>query len=156
MLAHARVNPPLRAEPSANVRYTCLMRLSAFILAKMEPILQDWESFARSLGTVTSSMDAAALRDHAQLILRAVAADLETPQSLAQQEAKGEGDAPARPAYLPPSAATSHGVLRAEEGFSLEEMVSEYRAPPRQCPAAVGEGAIRAGPRVFSGTHALQ
>jgi len=104
------------------------MRLSAFILANMEPILRDWVDFARSLGDVTSEMDASGLRDHAELILRAVAADLETPQSAAQQEAKSEGDAPARPAHLPASAATSHGVVRAEEGFSLEQMVSEYRA----------------------------
>ena len=104
------------------------MRLSAFILANMEPILSDWVSFARTLGDVTSSMDSASLRDHAELILRAVAADLETPQSPAQQEAKSEGDAPARPAHLPETAATSHGAVRAEEGFSLEQMVSEYRA----------------------------
>lgn len=104
------------------------MRLSAFILANTELILADWVEFARSLGDVTSSMDAAALRDHAELILLAVAADLETPQSAAQQEAKSEGDAPARPAHLPASAATSHGVIRAEEGFSLDQMVSEYRA----------------------------
>ncbi len=104
------------------------MRLSTFIFANMEPILQDWEDFARSLGSVTSSMDAVALRDHAELMLRAVAADLETAQSPAQQEAKSEGGAPPRAAHLPPSAATSHGVVRAEDGFSLEEMVAEYRA----------------------------
>lgn len=104
------------------------MRLSTFIFANMEPILQDWEDFARSLGAVTSSMDALALRDHAELMLRAIAADLETAQSPAQQEAKSEGDAPPRSVQLPPSAATSHGVVRAEDGFSLEEMVAEYRA----------------------------
>lgn len=104
------------------------MRLSAFILSNMEPILEDWVDFARSLGDVTSTMDSAAIRDHAELILRAVAADLETPQSAAQQEAKSEGDAPARSVHLPASAATSHGIVRAEEGFSLEQMVSEFRA----------------------------
>lgn len=104
------------------------MRLSAFILTNMEAILQEWEDFARSLGPVTSTMDAAALRDHAELMLGVIAADLEKPQSRAQQEAKATGHAPTRPAYLPQSAATSHGALRAEEGFSLEEMVSEYRA----------------------------
>lgn len=103
-------------------------KLSTFILANMDPILKEWVDFARSLGDVTSEMDAPALLDHAELILRAVAADLETPQSPAQQEAKSEGDAPARPAHLPVSAATSHGSVRAEEGFSLEQMVSEYRA----------------------------
>ena len=104
------------------------MRLSRFILANMEPILQDWENFARSLGAVTSEMDAIALRDHAELMLKAIAVDLENEQSLAQQDAKSKGNAPARPAHLEATAATSHGAVRAEEGFSLEQMVSEYRA----------------------------
>jgi signal transduction histidine kinase len=104
------------------------MRLSTFILSNMESILRDWMDFARSLGDVTSSMDAKALLDHAELILRAVAVDLETPQSAAQQEAKSEGDAPARQTNLPATAATSHGMVRAAEGFTLEQMVSEFRA----------------------------
>lgn len=108
--------------------YGASLRLSAFIVSHMEAVLQEWEDFARSLGTVTSSMDAEALRDHAELMLRAVAVDLETAQSPAQQEAKSEGDAPERAASLPESAATSHGSDRAHEGFTLEQMVSEYRA----------------------------
>lgn len=94
----------------------------------MEPILQEWQEFAHSLGLVTQSMDAAALRDHAKLILHAVAADLETRQSDAQQEAKSKGDAPAPPPHAPKTAAETHGSVRAEEGFSLQQMVSEYRA----------------------------
>lgn len=108
--------------------YGASLRLSAFIVSHMEAVLQEWEDFARSLGTVTSSMDAEALRDHAELMLRAVAVDLETAQSPAQQEATSEGDAPERDAHLPESAATSHGSDRAHEGFTLEQMVSEYRA----------------------------
>jgi signal transduction histidine kinase len=94
----------------------------------MEPILCDWEEFAQSLGMVTEEMDAAGLRDHAKLILLAVAKDLETHQSKAEQEAKGKGDAPEPPAHEPETAAESHGSVRAEEGFSLQQMVSEYRA----------------------------
>lgn len=104
------------------------MRLSAFIMANTEPILRDWVDFARSLGDVTASMNEAELRDHAALILKAVALDLETPQTPAQEIAKAEGVAPPRSEYLPATAATSHGALRAEAGFSLEQMVSEYRA----------------------------
>lgn len=104
------------------------LRIASFILANMEPILLGWEDFARSLGAVTSSMDAAGLRDHAELILRAVAADLETEQTAAQQEAKSRGHAMPRPGRLPVMSANAHGAARAEEGFSLEQMVSEYRA----------------------------
>ncbi len=104
------------------------MRLSAFILANLEPLLQEWEDFARSLGIVTASMSAKALRDHAELILKAIAVDMETAQSPTEQTAKSKGDAPAPPTHLPESAGASHGSERADDGFSLAQMVSEYRA----------------------------
>lgn len=104
------------------------VRLAAFILANMESILQEWEDFARSLGAVTSSMDIAALRDHAELILAAIARDMETAQRPAEQRAQSMGHGPERAASLPPTAATSHGSVRAESGFTLAEMVAEYRA----------------------------
>jgi signal transduction histidine kinase len=104
------------------------MRLAAFILANIEPILQEWEDFARDLGAVTASMDVEALRDHAKLILQELAEDLETRQSAAQQEAKSRGEAPDAPAEDPDTGAEHHGGVRAVEGFSLEQMVSEFRA----------------------------
>ena len=104
------------------------MRLSAFILANMESILQEWEDFARDLGVVTESMDAQELRDHAKHILEDVAADLETDQSDAQQEAKSKGNAPTDASEAPDSGAEMHGVVRAMEGFTLDQMLSEYRA----------------------------
>jgi signal transduction histidine kinase len=104
------------------------MRLSAFIVANMEPILQEWEDFARALGAVTESMDAKALRDHAKQILRDVAADLETYQSEAQQENKSKGKTPPAPSDAPGTGAEQHGYVRALEGFTLDQMVAEYRA----------------------------
>lgn len=94
----------------------------------MEPILQEWQNFAVSLGAITSAMDAAALRDHAEEMLRAIAADIETPQTSAQQFAKSTGNAPPRESGLPDSAATLHGRARAAEGFTLIQMIAEYRA----------------------------
>lgn len=104
------------------------MRLSAFILSNMEPILQEWEDFARALGAVTEFMDAKALRDHAKQILLDIAADLETYQSEAQQEAKSKGSLQTDPAAAAVSGAGRHGDVRAIEGFTLDQMVSEYRA----------------------------
>src|SRR6187399_2068914 len=100
------------------------MRLSAFILENIEPILQEWEDFARALGAVTESMDAKALRDHAKQILRDVAADLETYQTEAQQEAKSKGNAPPAPSVARGTGAEQHGNVRATEGFTLDQMVS--------------------------------
>jgi signal transduction histidine kinase len=104
------------------------MRLAAFILANLEPILQEWEDFARDLGAVSESMDVKSLRDHAKTILQELAEDLETRQSAAQQVAKSKGEAPPPTAADPGTGAEQHGGDRAVEGFSLEQMVSEYRA----------------------------
>ena len=53
-------------------------RLSRFIRDNTEPILAEWETFARSLPG-GGAMDVAALRDHAKEMLLAIAADLELP-----------------------------------------------------------------------------
>ena len=102
-------------------------RLAAFILANREPILAEWETFARGLGSVSVSMDIAALRDHADEMLTVIAKDLCTPQDKSEQKEKSEGNAPAD-ASSENTAAEEHGAERAESGFSIEEMVSEYRA----------------------------
>ncbi len=102
------------------------MRLAEFILANLEAILRDWESFARSLSHgPTMSIDA--LRDDAERMLRFVAADMETDQTAKQAIAKSIGHGPGLPDGQS-SAAEQHGVARAVERFSLVELVSEYRA----------------------------
>lgn len=89
--------------------------------------MAEWETFARRLGATTASMDIAALRDHASEMLTVIAADLETPQTEREQRRKATGDAPAGAGdALTP--AQEHGADRADRGFSIEEMVSEYRA----------------------------
>lgn len=104
------------------------MRLSEFIRAQREPILTEWETFARSLGTVSESMDIAALRDHASQMLTVIATDLDTVQSDREQRDKGVGNAPADDDVRSVTPAEAHGADRADRGFSTEEMVSEFRA----------------------------
>ncbi len=87
----------------------------------------EWETFARHLGAVTETMDIAALRDHVSEMLTVIAADLETPQTEIEERTKSAGDAP-DDAGEPATAAEEHGADRAERGFSIKEMVSEYRA----------------------------
>jgi signal transduction histidine kinase len=102
-----------------------VMRLSEFIRAEREPIMAEWEMFARSLGTVTESLDIVALRDHASQMLTVIATDLETPQSDSEQHEKAVGNAPDGWSI---TAAQAHGADRAERGFSTDQMVSEFRA----------------------------
>ena len=47
------------------------MRLSDFITANLEPILQDWDDFARTIETPGAPLDTEALRDHAEQMLDA-------------------------------------------------------------------------------------
>lgn len=101
------------------------MRLAEFILTNREPILAEWESFARSFAP--AGMDIEALRDHANAMLTMIAADLATPQGQHAQQEKSKGRAPVN-ATADITAAEQHGAERAESGFSLEQMVAEYRA----------------------------
>jgi signal transduction histidine kinase len=103
------------------------MRLADFILANGEPILAEWEAFARTCAPASSPMGIAALRDHAQEMLTVMAADLALPQSRLAQAEKSKGRASnGDPAAT--TAAGEHGAGRARSGFSVEQMVAEYRA----------------------------
>lgn len=101
-------------------------RLSDFIRENTEEILSEWETFARGL-PMGGSMDIVALRDHAKEMLGVIALDLDTPQTRRQQadKATGNQDASERTA---PTAAQEHGAGRAESGFTVAHMVSEFRA----------------------------
>ncbi len=102
------------------------MRLSDFIEANRDLLLSEWEAFA-STREGAEHMDQAALRDHAGKLLRDICADLRTPQSKAEAEDKSHGHSDT-PEKAPDSAAQSHGAERAHGGFSISEMVSEFRA----------------------------
>jgi signal transduction histidine kinase len=74
-------------------------------------------------------MDLDMLRDHAGEMIDTIAADLNAPQSKSEQADKSEGksDADLDPTTLD-TAAQEHGAARADSGFTVEQMVSEYRA----------------------------
>ncbi|HEU0080281.1 MAG TPA: sensor histidine kinase [Longimicrobiaceae bacterium] len=102
------------------------MRLSDFIVANREPILTEWEAFARTCTPASAPMDIVALRDHADEMLTAIAADLRTPQGGHAQSEKSKGKAPDGDGA--DTAAEEHGAGRAASGFTVEQMVAEYRA----------------------------
>ena len=103
-----------------------MARLSAFIRQNVEPILAEWETFARSLPQ-GDTMDIAALRDHAKEMLIVIAADLDDPQTAKEQgdKARGESDADGDDVL---TSAQEHGAGRAESGFTVGDMVAEFRA----------------------------
>lgn len=103
------------------------MRLADFIARSIEPILAQWEAFAATLLPAAGRMDAPALRDHARQILEAVAKDISMPQTPEAQREKSLGRAP-RAIEAPETAAQTHALLRAQSGFTINQMAAEYRA----------------------------
>lgn len=111
------------------------MRLPDFILANIEPILKNWESFADSVwpspSPVASRMQ---LRDHAEEMLRAVAEDMKAPQTDVQQSHKSKGLGQGGQSLQGMSsdnvdgASNRHALGRLSSGFELPELVAEYRA----------------------------
>lgn len=104
------------------------MRLADFIEGNADTILAEWVAFAETCGPTARALDVVALRDHAAAMLADIADDLRTPQSARQQSDKSKGLAPAVDEHGPQTAAEVHGAGRAESGFTIGEMVSEYRA----------------------------
>jgi signal transduction histidine kinase len=104
------------------------MRLADFILANIEPILVEWEAFARSIWPGPAT-DPATLRDHAADILRATARDMKTAQSDSEQseKSKGEGESGHNSDRVD-SASDVHAIGRVGSGFDLLLVVAEYRA----------------------------
>jgi signal transduction histidine kinase len=103
------------------------MRLGDYILRDMERILHRWESFATTRLPAAEHMSSLSLRDHGPEILRAIVADLASAQTAAEQTAKSKGLAPVA-AGATDTAAQTHALLRVASGFSIEQLVSEYRA----------------------------
>lgn len=118
------------------------MRLSRFIREHLESIVQEWENFARTMDTPGKPLDNHALRDHAEQMLMAIAADLDTAQSAQQQADKSQGHGPASD----DSAAHSHAITRLMAGFTIDQVVSEFRAL-RACVVLQWMAAVKAGAR---------
>jgi len=104
------------------------VRLSDFIFSNSNAILAEWDVFARKIWPVAEATPQA-LRDHAGEILRAVAHDMRSAQTATQQTHKSEGvgDVGQSGSVLD-GASSDHAQGRANSGFSLPEVVAEYRA----------------------------
>lgn len=102
------------------------MRLAEFIRQNNEPIVAEWESFAKTLSPA-ANMSRLQLRDHIDEILESISVDLETRQTEAEAVRKSHGKSDSGEAH-DDTAAEAHGDLRHDDGFDVVQMVSEYRA----------------------------
>ena len=102
------------------------MSLADFIVANLEPILDEWEAFARSLPP-GQRLSSNVLRQDAERMLRFVAADMKSAQTPEQQVQKSRGQASSAGGTGGASAARDIGFRRQSEGFGLLQLVGEYR-----------------------------
>jgi signal transduction histidine kinase/ActR/RegA family two-component response regulator len=101
------------------------LRLADFILQQCDPILQEWDKFARTVEPAASSMTTKALRNHAAEMLKCVAYDLSMTQSRQEEIDKSYGN---EPRTSQTEAGEVHGLARLESHFTIEQLASEYRA----------------------------
>lgn len=102
------------------------MNIAQFISHNMEPILVEWEAFAATFGAVANKMSTEELRDHARQILEFIVQDIQTAESGTERQTKSQGLS-SRPA-CDESASSTHGRLRYASGFTLLQLIAEYRA----------------------------
>lgn len=101
------------------------IRLRDFILNHTETILEAWEEFAKSITPPALTMSSELLRDHAGMLLQTIAHDLSTPQTDQQQAEKSKNKAIQK---VVKTAAEEHAESRLLSGFTIEQLISEYRA----------------------------
>jgi len=103
------------------------MTFADFIEIEMASILQDWEAFAATRLPAARGLSVAALRNDAENLLRCIADDMRSEQSELDRNDKGRG---LRPDNAPGVTrfARCHAQLRLAQGFTLDQLVSEFRA----------------------------
>jgi hypothetical protein len=70
------------------------VRLADFILDQTETILQEWDTFARTVEPTAIPMTAKELRNHAAEMLKCIANDLRNTQSRQEEIDKSYGNEP--------------------------------------------------------------
>src|SRR5437764_731254 len=93
------------------------MRLADFLATNLEPILAEWEAFARTHVPVGEAMDVAGLRDHAADIL---GHDVRTPLGAIMMSATG---LLLTPALSPPQEAAASRILNS--GTRIKQIVGD-------------------------------
>ncbi len=102
------------------------MRLSEFIRTGPDAIECEWEKFTRTLTPFAPTSNFSISSYDLRGILRAIADDMESPQTSAQQREKSQSKAAYEHALDRITGA--HASMRLDSGFGLEHVVAEYRA----------------------------
>jgi signal transduction histidine kinase/ActR/RegA family two-component response regulator len=93
------------------------VRLAEFIRENRDAIVKEWESFAASLLPAARKMTSSDLRDHVEQMLDAIVSQMQP-----EQDERSTSTSHVR------ATVQQHADERATAGFTVEQIVSEYRA----------------------------
>lgn len=102
------------------------MRLATFIETHKTEILNEWDTFAKTLFSGIDASKMILIRDHAKEMLLELSNEMLQKESSKQQKEKSQG-APS-PGHPAESAANIHGLLRHHDGLSFTSLAAEFRA----------------------------
>ena len=100
------------------------MRLFKLIETNLDAILDEWDTFARTL--LHAGKQHYLLRDHAREMLMELITDMKTDQTAQEQFDKSKGVI--SPYHPSDSSARVHGMMRSNEGFTAYEIAAEFRS----------------------------
>ena len=103
------------------------VNISDFAEQQVDAIVAEWVEFAHSRVPSIHRLSFEELADHARVLLLAIAADIRQSQGARAKHAKSRGDAPENAPEIT-RIARNHAEQRFAQGFSLEHLVSEFRA----------------------------
>jgi signal transduction histidine kinase len=103
------------------------MPLSDFIEANLDVLVDDWAEFAGQLLREDQPLTVRELQNSARHMLQRVAADMRSKQTGVEQEEKSRGEKGGGAADVT-DAALEHADDRLDQGFTLDDVVAEFRA----------------------------
>ncbi|HLL11452.1 MAG TPA: HAMP domain-containing sensor histidine kinase [Rubrivivax sp.] len=92
-----------------------------------DAIVDEWVEFANTRLRDSHEFTREELADHARLLLRAIAADMRQAQCDQAQHDKSQGNQPANAPNVT-RIAEDHAAQRFDQGFSVDDLLSEFRA----------------------------
>jgi signal transduction histidine kinase len=103
------------------------MNIGEFMEHQVNPIVDEWVEFAQTRLSPSHQFTRHELADHARVLLQAMAADMKQAQGAQAKHDKSQGNKPDNAPNIT-HIAEGHAVQRFDQGFSLDDLISEFRA----------------------------
>ncbi|MBK6009192.1 HAMP domain-containing histidine kinase [Ramlibacter ginsenosidimutans] len=103
------------------------MQIGDFIEQQIGPIVEEWVEFANTRLSPSHQFTREELADHARVLLLAIAADMKHTQGAQATHDKAQGNKPDNAPDIT-RIAQNHAAQRFDQGFSLDDLISEFRA----------------------------